>query len=90
MMLNIVKWVALVVLVLANVAQTIFYIRVRKYFERLPIIAARITHSKLLNCTDERGRRVWEAKIRYKYSFHGKEYEGYTPALRSPQLFGPA
>jgi hypothetical protein len=90
MILNIFKWGIFAILVFINVAQTFFYIRIRKYFEKLPLIAAQITCSELLNYTGERGRRVWEARIRYKYSFRGKEYEGSTPALRSPQLFGPA
>lgn len=77
-------------LVFVNIAQTILYIRIRKYFNKLPLVSAKITHSELLNHTGLNGQRVWEARIRYIYSFRGKKYEGSTPALRSPQLFGPA
>lgn len=90
MIFNVLKWATLVILVVTNVAQTFFYIRVRNRFHRLPIVASQITHSELLNYNDDRGRRIWKAKIGYKYTFRGKEYEGSTPALRSPQLFSPA
>ncbi len=89
LVLNIVKWGMLLLLVFTCTAQIFLYIRVRKYFDKLPIVVAEITHSELLNYNDVTGARVWEARIKFKYAFCGKEYESSTPALRSPQIFGP-
>lgn len=67
--------------------QTIFYFKLKKTFERWPIVAAEITHSVLLNQLDADGRAIVEGVINFKYSFRGQEYEVDTPAIRAYDLF---
>ena len=72
---------------LAGVTQTYIYFKLRRVFNRLPVVAAKITHSRLLNQLGANGENLLEAIIAYEYSFRGKEYEAKTPALRGYDLF---
>ena len=82
---NVFKWLVLLGLVVTNTIQTVAYLRVKKHFRRLPIVAAEITQCRLIRSFEERW--IVEADIRFRYTFRGKEYESHTPALRSAQLF---
>ena len=73
LIINIFKWGTFVALVITNTAQTFLYFRIKKHFNNLPIIAAEIIHSELLNYNNVNGRRVYEADIKYKYRFRGKD-----------------
>jgi hypothetical protein len=84
---NVAKWLVLVALVVTNTIQIFAYFRVKKVFARLPVVAAEITQRKMFNDYDIDGRRRYEADIRFRYRYQGKEYESQTAALRSAQLF---
>lgn len=82
-------WLFLAFLFLCSIFPTFAYFRLKKFYDRYPIVAAKIIHSELLDYNDVDGRRVWEADIKYTYHFRGQDYEGSTPALRGHQLFSP-
>lgn len=89
MLLKIILFGVLIILILLTLIPILLYLKIRKYFEKLPIVAAEITHSKLLDYNDVNGKRIWEAEIKFRYRFRGEDYKASTPALRSPQLFDP-
>jgi len=66
--------------------QTIIYIRIKKVYDRLPVVAAEITGSRLLHQLDLQNIDITEAIIHFKYHFRGKEYESNTPVLRGYEL----
>ena len=86
-MLNVLKWLGLVVLVVTNTINVVLYRRVRKYWNSLPVVAATITRCSLDDYLTPDGGRRYEARIRFSYEFRGEMYESDTPALRGPQLF---
>ena len=67
--------------------ETLLYMRIKKVYHRLPIVAATITYSRLINHTDLDGKREIGAIIKYKYRFRGAEYESETPVLKGYDLF---
>ena len=68
--------------------QTLYYRRLKSVFDELPVVAGEIIESKLHDDPwSNPGKRVFEARIKYRYSFRGKDYIGDTPALRGYQLW---
>jgi hypothetical protein len=88
-MLSLAKWLVFGVLTLAGVAQVVYYLRIRKFWDSLPVVAAEITYSKLDRWNDEAGKSYYDADIRFSYRFRGKQLESDTPDLRSIELFTP-
>lgn len=75
-------------LVALGLFQTLYYRRLKSVFSELPVVAGEIIESKLHDDPwTNPGKRVFEARIKYKYRFRGKEYIGDTPALRGYQLW---
>lgn len=75
-------------LILLGLFQTIHYRRVSKNFDKLPVVACTIIESKLLDdAFSNPGKRIYEAQIKYKYTFRGQEYIGETPSLRGYELW---
>ncbi|UTW45926.1 DUF3592 domain-containing protein [bacterium SCSIO 12696] len=74
-------------LAIAGLWQTFVYFRLKKYFDLWPVVAAEITHSRLLNQTGVNGEIMLEGIIHFKYSIRGKDYKSDTPALRGYDLF---
>lgn len=72
---------------LTGVLQTFLYLRLKKHFLNWPVVAAKITHSRLLNQTGPDGKKLLEAIIYFTYDFRGKSYKTNTPALRGYDLF---
>ena len=57
--LNVVKWVILVGLVATyDTVQVFFYVRIKKYWERLPVVAVTITKSEIDHWNDANGSRT--------------------------------
>lgn len=88
-MLSIVKWGVLAALVVTGSLQAFIYLRIRKYWDKLPVVAAEITHSKIDRWTDSNGKFHYDADIKFSYRFRGKDLASDTPALRSVELFVP-
>ena len=86
-MLGILKYLGIVLLFTIGIGQTYLYRKVKKQWDSLPVVGAEIIESRLLDYNDMDDRRIYEAKIRFKYKFRGEEYESETPLLKSPQLF---
>jgi len=70
-----------------GVGQTYLYRKVKRQWDSLPVVGAEIIESQLLDYNDMDDRRIYEAKIRFRYKYRGEEYESETPLLKSPQLF---
>ena len=87
MIFSILKYGAFVILCFLGIGQTYLYYKLKKNWKYFPVVAATITKSELFDLTSGDGVRSYEAKISFKYSFLGKDYECDTPALRSPQVF---
>lgn len=85
--MNILKWLVLVGLVLTNTLQFLMYRSVKRNWGRYIPVRATITRSKLIDQLNADGNRDYEAEIRFKYLWDGKEYESDTAILRGPQLF---
>ena len=84
---HVLKFGALILMVVFGIAQTIAYFAIRRQFDQMPIVAAEITESKLVDYIDVERRRTYEAKIKFKYNFRGVEYESDQPALTVIRLF---
>ena len=67
--------------------ETLLYLRIKKVYHRLPVVAAKIVYSRLINHTDLDGKREIGAIIKYTYRFRGGEYEAETPVLKGYDLF---
>jgi len=87
LLFNILKFGVPLVLALFGLLQTIIYLRLSKVYDALPVVAAEIIESKLRDFHDINERRIFEARIRYTYTFRGEEYIGDTPVLEGPNLF---
>jgi Protein of unknown function (DUF3592) len=74
-------------LMILGLLETLMYTRIKKVYHKLPVAAATITYSRLLNYIDLDGKREIGAIIKYKYTFRGKEYESETPVLKGYDLF---
>ena len=72
---------------LFGIWQTFFYLRLKKTFDRWPVIGAQVTTSWLLNQPGADGQYLLEAVVHFSYSFRGQEYVSKTPALRGYDLF---
>ncbi|WP_444946667.1 DUF3592 domain-containing protein [Microbulbifer sp. VTAC004] len=86
-MFGILKYIGLVIIVSLGFGQTFVYQRVKKKWNSLPVVDAKIKTSKLKNFTNAEGQRVYEAQIEFEYEYMGVKYSSDTPLLRSPQLF---
>jgi len=75
------------ILSILGVLETWAYLRVKKVWDRLPVVAATIEYSRLIDHTDTDGKREIGAIIRYTYQFRGKRYECNTPVLKGYDLF---
>ena len=87
MILSIIKYGIFAVLALFGVTQTYLYRKIKREWSTYPVVAGTVIESRLFDQTDSGGTRTYEALIKFKYDFKGKEYESETPALRGPQLF---
>lgn len=63
------------------------YILIKRGCNRIPVIAATITYSRLINHFDLEGKREIGAIIKYKYRLQGAEYQGEKPVLKCYDLF---
>lgn len=70
-----------------GLAQTFYYLRVRKIFNSLPIVSAEIIGSRLLHQLDLDNKDLTQAIINFKYSYQGDEHESSSPVLRGFELF---
>ena len=86
-MLGILKYLGMILLFTVGIGQTYLYRKVKKQWGSLPVVRAEILESQLLDYNDMEDRRVYEAKIRFRYEFRGEQYESETPFLKSPQIF---
>ena len=87
MIFSVIKYGVFVVLAFLGILQTFIYKRLERDWEKLSLVSATITESRLFDHTDSGGVRSYEALIKFKYRFREKEYEADTPALRGVQLF---
>ena len=87
MILSLIKYGLFVVLSVIGLGQVVSYKMLKRNWGKFRVVAGEILESRILHYTDTEGKTVFEARIRFKYQFQGKEYESETPALRGPQLF---
>ncbi|MCV6626549.1 MAG: hypothetical protein OIF38_10665 [Cellvibrionaceae bacterium] len=76
-----------VIFVILSLLQVLVYKHQKKYFNTWPVVAAKITFSKLLNQIGANGEDLIEAIIHFEYEFRGKTYTSKTPTLSSIDLF---
>lgn len=81
------KIIFLFILAGLGLSQTVVYLYLKAKFRRWPVVAAKITQSRLLNQLGVDNENMLEALIRFEYEFRDKKYESSTPALRGYDLF---
>ena len=84
---TVLKFGFFIVMVVLGLGQLFLYRNLRKRWEKLPVVAGEVTESELRHYSDADGRTIYEANIKFKYTFLGQEYESESPALRGPQMF---
>ena len=85
--MSVIKWLVLVGLAFTNTLQLVMYRAVRRDWGHYMPVRATITRSKLIDQLNTDGERDYQADIRFKYVWAGREYESCTAILRGPQLF---
>ncbi len=68
-------------LVVVFIGQQLSFLLAKRKWAKLPVVAAKIIESKMIDYTDMRGTRHYRASIKYEYEFRGRTYIGETPAL---------
>ncbi len=86
-MAKIIKWGVLVILLVTNTAQYVFYRGIRRKWNSMPTVSVKILESSLTDHLTVDGERVYEANIRYEYNYGGEIYQSSTPAIHGPLLF---
>ncbi|GAA6151859.1 hypothetical protein [Pseudoteredinibacter isoporae] len=76
-----------IIFVILSILPVLFYKFLKKQINTWPVVAAKVTYSKLLNQTGARGESLIEAIVHFEYEFRGKTFTSQTPTLSSFDLF---
>ena len=83
-----IKFIVPFILILSGLFETVMYFLLRRRFQYFPVVATEIIESRLFDDPfTNPWRRVYEARIKFKYSFRGKDYISETPVLRGYTLW---
>lgn len=76
-----------IIALLLSILPALVYKFINRRIHTWPVVAAKITHTRLLNQLGARGETMIEAVIHFEYEFRGESFTSKTPVLKGLDLF---